>query len=122
MSASPTEKLEVGSTRGACLKALPPLVLLETLKRVNLISSVVMSLDWLPVAQQTGFKIILLVYKILNGPGPKYISDLLHHHEPLRPLRSSGSNLLPVIRVKTKHSEATFSFYALNMWKKLAED
>lgn len=100
------------------MKALPPLVLLETLKRMNQISSVLMSLDWLPVAQQTGLNSLLLFYKTLDGLGPKYISDLLHHHETLRPLRSSGSNLLSVIRVKTKHSEATFNFYALNMWGK----
>lgn len=39
----------------------------------------------------------------------KYISDLLLCHEPSRPLRSSGTRLLNVPKVKT--SEAAFSCY-----------
>ena len=42
----------------------------------------------------------------------KYISDLQLHFETSRPLRSSGTCLLSVPRVRTKHEEAAFSFYA----------
>ncbi len=34
------------------------------------------------------FKVLLLVYKSLNGLGPKYIVDMLTEYNPNRPLRS----------------------------------
>uniref|UniRef100_A0A3P9CEN2 SGNH hydrolase-type esterase domain-containing protein n=1 Tax=Maylandia zebra TaxID=106582 RepID=A0A3P9CEN2_9CICH len=67
------------------------------------------------------FKVLMLVYKALNGLGPKYISDLLTQYEPSRSLRSSGSGLLSVPRVRTRHGEAAFSFYAPYIWNKLPE-
>ena len=79
------------------------------------------SLHWLPVCQRIDFKILLLVYKALNGLGPKYISDLLVRYEAPRPLRSSGTGLLSVPRIKTKQGEAAFSFYASRLWNKLPE-
>ncbi len=48
----------------------------------------------------------------MNSLGPKYIYDLLLRYEPSRPLRWSGTGLLTVPRVTTKHREAAFSFYA----------
>ncbi|XP_037631145.1 uncharacterized protein LOC119491325, partial [Sebastes umbrosus] len=91
-------------------------------KKGDHISPVLRSLHWLPVSQKIDFKILLLVYKALNGLGPKYISDLLLCYEPSRPLRSSGSGLLSVPRVRTKHAEGAFSFYAPNIWNKLPEN
>ncbi|MDG2594948.1 hypothetical protein P7M37_24555, partial [Vibrio parahaemolyticus] len=79
------------------------------------------SLHWLPVYQRIDFKILLLVYKALNGLGPKYISDILVHYEASRPLRSSGTGLLSVPRIKTKRGEAASSFYAPCLWNKLPE-
>ena len=48
------------------------------------ITPVLRSLHWLPVCERIDFKILQLVYKVLNGLGPKYISDLLLHYEPSR--------------------------------------
>ena len=90
-------------------------------KKVDHITPVLKSLHWLPVPQRIDFKILLLVYKSLNGLGPKYISDLLLHYDPPRPLRSSGTGLLVVPRVRTKQGEAAFSFYAPHIWNKLPE-
>ena len=65
-------------------------------KKVDHITPVLRSLHWLPVYQRIDFKIRLLVYKALNGFGPKYISDLLPRYGPSRRLRSSGTGLLSV--------------------------
>ncbi|CAJ1082756.1 hypothetical protein KUCAC02_009465 [Xyrichtys novacula] len=91
-------------------------------KKVDHITPVLRSLHWLPVCQRIDFKILLLVYKALNGSGPKYISDMLIRYEPSRPLRSSGAGLLSVPRVRTKRGEAAFSFYAPHVWNKLPEN
>ena len=59
------------------------------------------------------------LYKALNDLGPKYISDLLRHQEPSRPLRSSGTGPLWVPRVKTNNGGAVLSYYAPQIWNKL---
>ncbi len=51
------------------------------------ITPVLRSLHWLPVTFRIDFKVILLVYKSLNGLGPKYIADMLTEYKPNRPLR-----------------------------------
>ncbi len=54
------------------------------------------------------FKELLLVYKSLNGLGPKYIADILTEYKPNRPLRSLGSSQLEISRVHTKQEESDF--------------
>ncbi len=56
------------------------------------ITPVLMSLHWLPVTFRIDFKVLLLVYKSLNGLGPKYMADMLTEYKPNRPLRSLGSS------------------------------
>ena len=90
-------------------------------KKVEHITPVLRSLHWLPVCHRIDFKILLTVYKSLNGLGPKYISDLLLHYIPPRPLRSSGTSLLVVPRIQTKQGEAAFGHYATHSWNKLPE-
>ncbi len=57
------------------------------------------------------FKVLLLVYKSLNGLGPKYITDMLTEYKPDRALRSAGSRQLEIPRVHTKKGESAFSYY-----------
>ncbi len=51
------------------------------------ITPVLRSLHWLPVTFRMDFKVLLLVYKSLNGLGPKYSADMLPEYKPNRPLR-----------------------------------
>lgn len=64
----------------------------------------------------------MLVHESMNCLGPRYLSDFLTQYEPGRPLRSTGSGLLAIPRVKTKRAKASFSLYAAQMWKKLPEE
>ncbi|XP_068997425.1 uncharacterized protein [Embiotoca jacksoni] len=118
-----------GVFTGVCKKSIRKLQLIQNAvakvltktKKMDHITPVLISLHWLPVQQRIYFKILLLVYEALNGLGPKYICDLLQPYEPSRPLRSSGTGLLSVTRVRTKHEEAAFSFSAPHIWNKLPE-
>ena len=47
------------------------------------------SLHWLPLRQRIIFKLLLLVYKILNNRAPKYLDTCLNLYTPTRRLRSS---------------------------------
>lgn len=94
---------------------------LTNTRKLDHITPVLKSLHWLPVSQRIDYKILLLVYKTLNGLGPKYMLDLLESYETSRPLRSSGTGLLYVPRTRTKQGEAAFSYYAPHLWNKLPE-
>uniref|UniRef100_A0A672L323 Reverse transcriptase domain-containing protein n=1 Tax=Sinocyclocheilus grahami TaxID=75366 RepID=A0A672L323_SINGR len=86
------------------------------------ITPVLRSLHWLPVIFRIDFKVLLLVYKSLNGLGPKYIADMLTEYKPNRPLRSLGSSQLEIPRVHTKQGECAFSYYATRSWNQLPEE
>ncbi len=69
------------------------------------ITPVLRSLHWLTVTFRIDFKVLLLIYKSLNGLGPKYIADMLTEYKPNRPLRSLGSSQLEIPRVHTKQGD-----------------
>ena len=48
-------------------------------KKTDHITPVLCKLHWLPVQYRIIFKILLLLYKGLNGLAPAYISELLHY-------------------------------------------
>lgn len=94
-------------------------LLTKTKKREH-ITPILKSLHWLPVRFRIDFKILLTVYKSLNGLGPKYITDMLEQYNPTRSLRSSDSGLLVVPRVKSRQGEMAFSYYAAKCWNQLS--
>ncbi len=83
---------------------------------------VLRSLHWLPVTFRIDLKVLLLVYKSLNGLGPKYIANMLTEYKPNRPLRSVGSSQLEIPRVHTKQGESTLSYFAARSWNQLPEE
>ena len=84
------------------------------------ITPVLASLHWLPVASRIDFKILLLVYKALNGLAPPYLKDCLPDYDPGRPLRSSSAGLLDVPKMTyKKYGQAAFCFYGPTIWNKL---
>jgi len=69
--------------------------LLTATSRYDHVTPVLRSLHWLPVSAHIDFK-ILLVFKVLNGLGPLYHSELLEPYISNRNLRSSKKKLLVV--------------------------
>ncbi len=96
--------------------------ILTRTRKYEHITPVLRSLHWLPVTFRIDFKVLLLVYKSLNGIGPKYMSDMLTEYKPNRPLRSLGSSQLEIPRVHTKQGESAFSYYAARSWNQLPEE
>uniref|UniRef100_A0A3B3SDN5 Reverse transcriptase domain-containing protein n=1 Tax=Paramormyrops kingsleyae TaxID=1676925 RepID=A0A3B3SDN5_9TELE len=90
--------------------------LLTGTKKYEHITPVLASLHWLPVRYRIVFKVLLFVYKILNGLAPAYLSELLHVHTPARALRSSNQVLLDVPRARLKNKgDRAFSVVAPNL-------
>ncbi len=65
-------------------------------------------------------KILLITYKALNGLAPQYLSELLSHYSPSRPLRSqnSGHMIMPRI-LKSTAGGRSFSYLAPQLWNNL---
>ena len=52
------------------------------------VTPLLMQLHWLPMEQRVPFKILLLVYKVINGKGPCYLHSILCDYKPQRQLWS----------------------------------
>ena len=84
------------------------------------ITPVLKQIHWLPVHYRIVFKILLLVYKALNGTALSYISELLKYHTSERKLRLSSQHLLvtPKARLKT-YGERAFAVAAPRLWNSI---
>lgn len=80
-------------------------------KKYEHIMPVLNYLHWLPVKYRIDFKILLTVYKSLNGAAPPYVSDILTEYTPDRHLRSSCKALLNIPHIYSKSAQGAFSYY-----------
>ncbi len=84
------------------------------------ISPVLSTLQWLPIKHCIDLKILLITYKALNALGPLYLSELLSHYSPPRPLRSQNSGHLIIPRISKSTAGARSFFYlAPKLWNSL---
>ncbi len=65
-------------------------ILIRT-KRSAHITPILADLHWVPVAYRIKFKMILLIFKALNGLAPYYLCNLLLPYSPPHSVRSSDS-------------------------------
>jgi len=85
-------------------------------------SNILEQLHWLPIERCIKFKIACITYKTVSTTQPAYLHSLLKHYVPSRTLRSSGSNLLLVPRVRTGFGSRSFSVAAPIIWNSLPLD
>ena len=89
-------------------------------KKYKHITPSLMDLHWLPVEYRIIYKILLLVYKAINGLSPSYISSLLSICSSSCPLRSCSNKLLQVPRSKLKsYGDQRFSIAGPKLWNSL---
>ena len=85
------------------------------LKKREPVTEHLKSLHWLKVQERIEFKIILLVYKALNGAAPTYLSELLRYNN----LSGSRTPSLQSVIAKTSKGERSFQCYASSIWNSL---
>ena len=91
-------------------------------KKVEHITPVLHSLHWLPIQKRIEFKVLCIVFKVLNGCGPSYLGDLLMVRSTRRSLRSqSGSvvNLHQPIGNTAYYGDRAFSICGPRLWNAL---
>ena len=64
-------------------------------------------------------KILLLVYKALNGTVPYYISELFKYHTSERKLRSSSQHLVTLKAGMKTYRERAFAVAAPRLWNSI---
>ena len=92
-------------------------------RKYDHITPALKDLHWLPVQQRIQFKVLLLVFKCLNGLAPSYLSSLLKYYTPTRHLRSAAKKNLvePSLGLKT-FGDRAFSKIAPRLWNALPSD
>lgn len=84
------------------------------------ITPVLASLHWLPVNFRINFKILLIVFKILNRLAPRYLCELIQVHTPVRALRSATQMILKIPRSRLQNrGDQAFSVIAPSLWNAL---
>ena len=81
------------------------------------ITDTLKSLHWLPIKQRIEYKLILQVYKCINGLAPSYLCDLIVQKQSHYGLRSQ-SLLVPRIKHKTL-GERAFAYKGPWLWNSL---
>ena len=81
-----------------------------------------MNLHWLHVTQRIEYKLLLYVYRALNGMAPAYITELLQPYVTGRCLRSCDSHLLCVPCTSHSWGDRALSKAAPLLWNTLPLD
>ncbi len=84
------------------------------------ITPILFSLKWLPVRFRIEYKLLVFVFKSLNGLAPTYLDALVKRHTSARSLRSSDQQLLTIPRARLKlKGDRAFSVAGPKLWNLL---
>ncbi len=87
------------------------------------ITPILCTLHWLPIEFRVSFKVLVLVYRAINGQAPEYIINMLSIHQLSKGLRSGNRRLLHVPRTRmVTYGDKAFSCSAPRLWNALPED
>ena len=82
-----------------------------------------MKLHWLPVEKRVKYKVVLLVFKILHGMAPGYLSSLLTPRTFSRHLRSSNEVMFEIPKFRTEtYGRGRFGVKAAILWNNLPKN
>ena len=80
-------------------------------------------LQWLPVKARVIFKIVVLVFKCLQGSAPSYLRNMVEIEQPKYSLTWSAAGiLLSVPATRTKMCDRSFHVAGPKLWNSLPSD
>ena len=98
--------------------------LICSLPKFSRITPLLKELHWLPIRQRITFKILMIVFKALNGQTPSYVTELLHiksqtHGRNLRSTQDTFMLQIPPYKTKVTLGDRSFLCAAPRLWNKL---
>ena len=94
--------------------------LIKGARKFDHVTPLLIDLHWLPMTYRPMFKILLTVFKILQGRAAEYLIELITIYNPGRSLRSNGSLILNVPCSNTKSwGDRAFSIAGPRLWNSL---
>ena len=128
-----TSRLDMGNSLlyGVCKNQIHRLQMVQNMaartvvmgRKYDHITPVLYHLHWLPVKYRIQFKILVIVYKALNGMAPIYLSDLIKIKSKPRSLRSNSRFLLDIPKVSLKSAGCrAFSHAGPTLFNELPEN
>ena len=88
--------------------------------RRNHITPILRQLHWLPIKRRIEFKILLHVFRCINGTAPLYLVDMLKRQCSTGRTRSSQQHMLEVPRTKlVSFGDRSFKVVGLRLWNSL---
>ena len=94
--------------------------LIRGARQFDHVTPLLIDLHWLPMTYRPMFKILLTVFKILQGRAPEYLTELITIYNPGRYLRLNGSIILNVPRSNTKSwGDRALSIAGPRLWNML---
>jgi len=92
-------------------------------RKYDHITPALVHLHWLPIKYRVIFKLATLTFKTLQSHQPHYLYDLIaSDNQPVRSLRSSTQNRLPVNISRTVTSSRSFRHSSVAVWNNLPQD
>ena len=86
-------------------------------------SPILVKIHRLPISYRVVFKLLLLVFKAVNGLGPRYLAELLQYQNHSRTLRSNSLELLLQQKSNNKtYGDRAFSTCAPRLWNNIPLD
>ena len=94
--------------------------IVKGLRKYDSITESLIELHWLPVKARVDFKVILLVFKALNGKSPMYIQDLFTPTSNSRyNLRNDSSHNLVVPRSFNTLNDRALTICGPKLWNSI---
>ena len=94
--------------------------MISGIKVKDLITPILQDLHWLPVNLRISYKLMLYIYKSINGYSPSYLTQMLEMKErPIRLRQFDDQLQLMVPRTRTLDTEAAFSVNRPKLWNAL---
>ena len=92
-------------------------------RKFDHISPLLVQLHWLPISYRVVFKLLLMIFKALNGLAPRYLVEFLQYQNLCRTLRSNSLELLLQQKFNTKtYGDRAFSICAPRLWNSIPLD
>ena len=91
-------------------------------KKFDHITPILRNIGWLPVKEHLLYRDLVMIYKCMNGPTPRYLCDLFHKRSELNNRFTRNNEALHIPLCSTTTGQRSFRYRAVGLWNSLEND